>query len=868
MFWKIFKYLISILMEKTDNDSFISNLEEEFSENINMHGITKAKFIFAKQTLISFPPILIYYYQKRLDMLKHYIKFSLRNIMRNKIHSILNILGLSVGMACSILIFLFISYEMSYDIHINDHNSKYRLISDTSTRNGSVKTAFTPAPWAPEMKNSMSNIEEVTRIWRYREATYTESENNKYNENEFFWADNSVFEMFSIELVKGDLDSPLSKPRTIVINEETAKRYFANDDPIGKIITFAGEIDLEVTAVMGKLNGKSHFNPDFIATFITFANEWYTPIIDNWNIPLYYTYVKLSQNSKPQDIENSIPVFLYKHMDKEDADRYDVSLQAIREIHLTSGIENNISAAIDRKYIYIFGVLAFLILGIALINFMNLTTAKASQRVKEIGLKKVFGSKRSQLIFQFLGESTVLSFFGLFVALILIKLSIPILNDITGLTLSFQAINTTKYWGMLVLLGITVGISAGIYPSFILSSFKPVDVFIKNKNTNSGLNTKRVFLFLQFSATIFMLVATGIINNQFNYIQNKNLGFDKDNLVNISFNNDALMEKYELYKNAILRESEIESATATSHILGGAMYTSTYTVSGLTEEPKVIAAHRIEGDFDYIKTYGIEIIGGRGFSKEYSSDAENNFMISEYGMNQLGIENPEDILGKTIHYVNTANNVDRTGEIIGVFSDVNTKSLYQGISPMIIHMDPNRYHYLTVKIAPNSLAKGLEKLESKWNEFSDNSPFVFTIQDEFLTNQYKSEKLMGNLFVLFTGLSLFVSCLGLVGMTMLTADQKTKEIGIRKILGASNESIIWMLTKEFTKIIILANIIAWPVSYIFANDWLSNFSYKIEIDSFIFFESAIIVYLIALLIIVLQSIKVVMQNPTKALRCE
>lgn len=807
-------------------------------------------------------------------MFKNYLKIAVRNIVRYKGYSFINIAGLAIGLSCAVLILLYVQDELSYDRFHKNADRIYRVALDAAIGGQPVNSATTPVPMFSVLIEEYPEVLNATRIWDVDRVLIT-SENNRFYENRFMWADESFFEIFSFHLLRGDPKTALSQPNSIVITGETAQKYFGTEDPMGKILHCDNRVDYKVTGVMQNIPHNSHLQLDFLASIITREDSQSM----DWLSSRLFTYILLKEGSDPAVLEAKFPALVRKYAapqaeqalgisyDKIIASgaKYDFYLQPLSSIYLYSAAENDIAVTSDIKYVYIFSAIAVFILLIAGVNFMNLSTARSLTRAKEVGLRKVLGSIRWQLIRQFLSESVLLTMISLVFSAILIEVLLPLFNNLSGKELSTN-------WGsdiglILSLVGIAIftGLLAGVYPAFVLSAFRPVYVLKGSLRTGKRTSWLRgALVVFQFTISIGLLIGTGIVFKQLKYMQDKPLGFSKEQVVVLPIETETGRKNYATFREELMVHRGIIDVTASDSIPGHFTSDNTYQSPG-SKDGTLFHFHRGLGSHDYLDTFQIELISGRDFSREFSTDDSKACIINESAARQMGIE-PNRAVGKQLNEIASGPNGIFT--IIGVVKDFHFESLHKTIKPVLLRLSTHSYDYICVRIRPGNMKETLNFIKKKWQVFEPGYPYRYFFLDEDFGRLYQKEEQQGRIFVIFTILAIFIASLGLFCLASFSAEKSTREIGIRKVLGASVPGIVVMLSKEFTKWVLLANVIAWPLAYFVMNKWLQNFAYRTNIGIRTFILSGLLALVIALLTVSYQSIKAATANPVEALRYE
>jgi len=779
-------------------------------------------------------------------MLKNYLKIALRNILKHKGYSFINITGLAIGMTCTILILLWVQDELSFNMFHKNVNEIYRVNKEYQLATGKSYNPSTPYLLASEAKEKFPEIANATRLFRYG-GTVTYKKTN-FNEDRICITDPGFFQIFSFPFVKGDAARALSDPHSIIITEEMALKYFGMEEPVGRTLVLNNSKSFTVSGVIKNIPANSDIKYDFFIPSDSFIQE--SNRFTNWKNHFFSTFLLLQKDTGVEMIEKKLSGLIREHLPDE---KIGLKLQALDRLHLYSlnGIDEGI------RTVYLFSIIAFFILIIASINFMNLSTARSMKRSREIGLRKVVGAGRGQIIKQFFGESILMAVLASIITIFLVQLILPPFNNLSNKHLS---IDYSNFKLILQLLGIAVftGLLSGIYPALFLSSFKPVKVLKGTLYTCSKHSlSRKILVILQFSLSITLLICTGIIYSQLAYIKTMDMGYDKENVLYLRMNKEV-SKNYEAFKNNLLQNPNITSITRTSE-LPTTIWAVTRGVKWEGKESSEGAAFGLAAvDYDYLQTLKMEIAAGRGFSREFSTE-NPGVVVNEAAVRAMGMKSP---IGKQLYLGN------QDFKIIGVVKDFIFLPLTWEMEPMILNIDPNRYHYIILRIEENSTRIAINHLEKTYLKFAPGFPFEFSFLDEQFDRIYRDEHRTGQIFGYFTLLGIFISCMGLFGLASFLAEQRTREIGIRKVLGASVLGVVVLFLKEFSKWIALSNLIAWPAAYIAMNKWLQNFAYRtnIRIETFIF--SGLLALVIALSTVSYQSIKSANANPVEALKYE
>jgi putative ABC transport system permease protein len=800
-------------------------------------------------------------------MLKNYLKIALRNIIKYKGYSFINITGLAVGMACCILIFLYIQFEFGYDQFHKDADKIYRVAKDFHQKGepASCGTA-TPPTLAPVILNDFPGVEHAVRL--YKGKGVIKSGEKKFIEEGIFYADASFFNIFTFPFIKGNPETALKDPYSAVLTEETAKRYFNREDPLGKTISFKNSEDFKVTGVIKNVPINSHFKFDILFSFATledfYSNRSYNALKNWWNHS-YRTYIKISSDKPSLQLVDGIYNLSKRYVSDQEA-RFGFQqkffLQPLRDIYLKSNIEDEMGETGNIAYLYIFMVIAIFILIIACINFVNLATARSAQRAHEVGMRKVVGAVKTQLVRQFLVEALMVSFASLALAIFIVLFSLPLFNDLTGknLELYFGDFKVIFLWAAIPFIA---AILSGCYPAFFLSAFKPIDTLkgAFESHKKAALLRKGMVVF-QFAISIILIVGTLVVSKQLDFMRDRDPGFKKEQVMVLSLQGTKeSRQKYEILKNEFSRHSSVISASASSTVPGRLFSSLSVNPEGYSQE-ETKTMYTLETDYDFIKTLKIELSAGRYLSRDFKTDPENAFILNEAAVFNLGWGSPKNAIGKNFARGR------KKGKVIGVIKDFHFESLHKEISPLLLYFEPDNFEYLSLRIAPGNIFGTISFIENKWQKLLPGDPFNFFFLDDDFDRQYRAEEKVQNIFRSFTIIAIVIACLGLFGLAAFTTQQRFKEIGIRKVLGASAPGILLLLAKEFIKWVLLSNLIAWPIAYFAANKWLQNFAYRTDVGIWTFLFSALAALTIALLTVSYQAVKAAIINPMDVLKYE
>ncbi len=806
-------------------------------------------------------------------MFKSYLTIALRILRKQKIYSIINIVGLSVGMACAIFIFLWVMDELSFDRYNANAERIFRVIKHGKGGGKEYFTALSPSPLAQALKAEFPEILEATRI-SDDSPRFFRYQDKGFNESRVVFADENLFKVFTIPLLAGDPETALKKPRTMVITQSMAQKYFGDENPVGKTLQMDENTDVLITGVAEDIPQNSHFHFDFFGSFATFSEK----VTQEWLLPMLYTYVLLKDGVDPAVLDRK----LIRIIEKYYAPRYEatfgftyeedlasggfdrIHLQPITDIHLHSHMIYEIEPNSDSRFITVFSIIAIFILFIACINFMNLSTARSSIRAREVGMRKVLGSRPAQLIRQFLVESTLLSFFSLAIALALVEILLPLFNRIAAKDIDPALFSHWRILPATVGVILVVGFLAGIYPALFLTSFRPISI-LRGKLQAEVKNpfVRNALVLFQFSISIVLLVGTFVVYSQMQFVRNKQLGFDKENIVIIP-RAHVLAQSEEAFKKELIAHAGIQSASISSSYPGkGFAYLAYKQLDAPGDETYLVGTFIT--DHDFVRTFGLDIVEGRYFSTDPFRE-ESTVVLNETAVRLLKLKDP---VGQRIR--GPEKDQYKTLTVIGVIKDSHFHSLHQQIQPIgIRHLTAggSSTRFLSIRLNPGDVGRALGFLKDKWEEFVPERPFEYVFLDEDLDRLYKTDWRTGHLMTAFSILSIIIACLGLFGLVAFSAEQRTKEIGIRKVLGASSIRIVFAYSKEFTKWVILANAIAWPVAYYVMSKWLENFVYRTSIALWTFVLAAVLALLISLLTVTFQVVRAALANPVDSLRYE
>ncbi len=801
-------------------------------------------------------------------MLKNYLKIAVRNLRKHKGYSFINIFGLAVGMTCCWLILLYVQHELSYDRFHQDANRIFRIAWIT----GNPQTR-TPHPMAQALAKDFAEVESavsLSPIWApglTRQKFAFRYGEKRFEENEVFSADSTFFAVFSFPLVKGDPQTALRSPTSLVLTERMAKKYFGAEEPLGKVLTINNSVDLQVTGVMQDVPAASHMHFDFLISYVLLkmreTGSYYT-----WDDFGHYNYIKLAPTADPKSLEAKIPGWFltYNTWPADDiaelkSGQTAFRLQPITDIHLRSHLKWELEPNSDIAYVYLFSAIAVFVLFIACINFMNLATARSATRAKEVGIRKVLGALRQQLIGQFLGESILLSLTALLLSLAAVELLLPFFNSWSGANLAVSYRDNPRRILGIGGMALLVGIISGSYPAFFLSALQPVQTL---KDTmRFGVRSARfrqILVTTQFAISIALIASAGIVAAQLKFLKNQKLGFDKSQIAVVPIKTAAMRRNYEAVKTELLRHPNLVSITAVSNVPGGRFNQNEIFWQTAEDEQDV---SQVRVDYDFFKTLGIEIAQGRGFSQTLATDSASAFILNETAARLYAWDTA---VGKEITWLDDDN--VRRGQIIGVAKDFHFQSLHHNIEPLLFQVLPAGFNYFLIKMSGHDVAGTLAALEKKWKTFDPERAFEYSFLDADFAALYESEERMKTVVENFSSLAILIACLGLLGLASFMIQQRTKEIGVRKVLGASVSQIVVLLSRDFAQLVGIAFVVATPVAYLMMNSWLQSFAYRAAIEWQIFVWAGLFALIMACLTVSYQAAKAALANPIEALRYE
>ena len=865
----------SHLLEEIEGDLF-----EFYERTHKARGRWTAAFFYWYHVLHFLRPFALKSFNtnsNKRTMLRFNLIIAFRNLNKYRFYSMLNISGLAIGLATCIFITLFVLDELSYDKFHPDHERIYRVASDLKFNDNEFNFPVSPAPMAEAFPKDFPEIEKAGKMRRYGTALIKKGD-VYYKQNEVYYATQGLLDVFRFPVVYGTLENAISQPNTIVLSHSAARKVFGETDPVGETVQLDDWLTVKVAAVYQDLPRNSHFHPQVLISSIEHDRQ------DNgvWLSNNYYTYFKLNENNDEAGLEEKFETVYERYFGPQLQDMVGVSyddliaggsrvhyyLQPVGDIHLKSNLAIEIEANGSMDYVYIFGAIAAFILIIACINFMNLSTARAAVRAKEVGMRKVLGSVRGQLIGQFLTESVLFSFLAGLIALALVVALLPYFNNFTGKQVGYLLWDNLAVWGYLLLAILLIGVMAGLYPAFYLSRYQPTQVLKGSHLAGQKASWFRnILVVFQFATSLFLIVGSFTVYNQLKYTQTRDLGFDKERVVVLSnvanLQGKAQVLKQELMKNPAIRQASITYFYPLSDSRADSPF---MPKEGGTLESSV-SCQTWSVDFDYVKTFDMKIVQGRDFDRNMPSDS-TGILINETAARRFGLENP---VGQQIKIVGEGEfSIEGRQEwtILGVVKDFHFESLRNGVVPVLLYISKNSADYMALKVQSPNLSQTMAEVEEAWKQISPNIPFEYHFLDQSFEAKYRAESQLGAVFTIFSGLAVFIGCLGLFGLSAYTAERRKKELGIRKVLGASVFGLVKLLFSEFSVLLLVAIAVAVPLAWLAMEAWLNDFAYRMQLGAGSFILASLMVVLIGLLTVSIQSLKAAKSNPVNNLKYE
>ena len=806
-------------------------------------------------------------------MLKNYFKIAFRNLMKYKFISFINLFGLTIGLSCCLLILTYILNEISYDKFQPYANRTFRISRSFHNDQGVESlhlSAIAPAFGEP-LKNEFPEIEKMTRLLSNGNTAFVYGD-KKFFESKVYFADENLPAIFKMDVVKGNAKKALEDPYSIMISEDIAKKYFGGEDPMDKLVKLDNTLPCKVSGVFKSFPSNTHLHPDILISFNTLKDS---AVYGEQNLKTsfgnnsFYTYIVLPINYNAENLQLRMPAFIdkYYHFPKEPAGfkgskMTHLYLHKLTDIHLKSHLDDEIEANGDIKRVYIFSIIGLFILLIACINYMNLSTARSVLRAKEIGIRKTVGAERKEIIAQFLSESVLVTLIAIVLAFALTCISLPLLNKLSELDMSISVLYKWYIIIPLLLSPFVIGILSGLYPALFMSAFQPVKVLKGMLKVGGNISMRKALVVVQFAISIILIISTAIVFQQLQFMQKKSLGLDKDYIITMN-NTPAFGNRFESFRNELMQNPAVKNVARSSRIPSGRLLDANNvalpagdSVKALQIDLKMLAV-----DYNFIPVFGMQMLAGRNYSNDYQTDS-SGYVINETAVGMLGWKTPAEAINKEIIYGG-----DR-GKIIGVVKDFHFESLHQKIVPILFYSNANRLNRISVKLSGTNISSALANVESVWKKYLPDVPYDYSFLDTKFEKLYEAEKKQGAIFTIFACIAIFIACLGLFGLSAFAITQRVKEIGIRKVLGASVTNIVTLLSTDFLKLVGIAAVIAFPLAWYAMNTWLQDFAYRINIPWWVFLLAGIIAAVIAFATISLQAFKAAVSNPVKSLRTE
>jgi len=803
-------------------------------------------------------------------MIKNYILLTLRKIMHNRSYSLINIIGLAIGLASFIIIMLYVYDEYSYDRYHSKHNRIYRITSELRNDGVGEKSSSQPFPLGETLYNDYPEyIENYVRFFNLQKSMFTVAyEDRVFNETRFFYTDTSVFSIFDFKLIKGDKHKVLKEPFSMVITQSAAKKYFGNENPIGKILKVDNEFEYEVTGIVQDVPAQSHFKFDFLASFSSlkflFRND---RVMKGWIWNPCWTYVLLKKDANSDDLKQNLHEFALKYFPKGEKSDYKLFLQPLTDIHLRSNLDYEIEKNDREEYVIILMIIAVLILSIASINFINLATAGTANRATEIGIKKIVGGTRKLLIGQFLVESLIITFISLLIAVSIVELSLPAFSEISGKIVSTDFRFRFDTIMGLVGLGILTAVISGIYPALYMSGLEPLRLLRGIIRQNKGAKkVRKVLVLIQFTIAIALIIVSIGIFKQLKFLHTKDLGFKNREIIILNSEFSNLARKFADFKKELLKDTLIKHVTGMDYIIGQSHNTHFFVPENYPENELQFYPSLYVRD-DFVKTFDINIVAGTDFT-DNEKNAGKEVLVNEEMVKYLNYDNNDSILGKIFR------TVQGKAKVCGVISNINVSSLHTKVEPFIISIyaseraRTNQTRFIAIQVNDKYIAESLKYIEQLWDKYEPDRPFEYLLLKNELDKHYKGENILADLAGIFTILSIIIASIGIWSLTAYITETRTKEIGIRKVLGASVWNIVKLINSEFAGIFVLANLIAWPLAYYALRLWIDNFAYRTEISFWIFIVALLLALFNTVLTISHKSIVAASKNPVDALKYE
>ena len=806
-------------------------------------------------------------------MLRNYLTLALRNLRKRKGYAIINVFGLAVGLACCVLIWLFVQDERSFDRQHPDAERLYRITNAIAASDDVLDVAITPAIYGPTLAEAYPEVEAFTRFHPGLGALLIErgAQRDFENTQRFAYADANFFDFFAFPLAQGDAATALAEPLTVVLTPSIARKYFGDEDPMGQTLRANGVTDFRVTGVLAEEPTRTHFQFDALFSFASLHHidgQYYGAdgvFFTSWHLAATHSYLRLAPGANPDAFAAKFPAFIAAHLPEQFHSRYRPALQAVPDIHLRSTVQFDVANIGSAAFVYLFAAIGGFILLLACINFMNLATARSAERAREVGVRKALGARRGQLIRQFLSESVLMAGLAVVFAFALMQMVLPWFNELTGKAWTLADLVTPAVWGSLLAVALGVGVLAGSYPALILSRFNAVRVLkgtFARRSHHGGL--RRGLVVLQFTISMALLAGTGIVYQQLDYLRSADLGFDQEHVVTVSLPDEAVQAQYETIKAAFRQSPNVVSVAAASSLPGMGLSKHDVRPEGIPDDERWLMGPYLV-DFDFIETLDLDLVEGRAFSPDFSTDSTAAYILNEAAVERLGWTG--SAVGREFTWANPRSGGE-AGQVIGVVKNFHFQGLQTAVEPAMLRVSPEWFGLLAVRVRPHDLPETLAFLEAQWDALVPQYPFSHAFLDENFSQQYATEERLGDLATTFTLLALLIACLGLFGLASYTAEQRTKEIGVRKVLGASVGNLVGLLTREFVLLVGVGFVLATPIAYVGLSHWLDGFAYRIDLGLAVFLLAGVLALAIAFGTVAYQALRAALANPVEALRYE
>ncbi len=800
-------------------------------------------------------------------MIRNYLKIAWRNFARHKGFTFINIAGLSIGLACSILLTLYVKDELSYDRSHAHADRIYRLNRTFISKDGtpSLKLGHVAPPFGPLVKGDFPEVKEVVRM--FETSVLVRYKEHLFKEDHLFAAEPSVFNVFSVNVLKGNPAEALKNPFSIMFSKTVAEKYFGSDDPIGKTVRLDNQLDYLVTGVFESFPVQSSLHPEILVSFSTLEDDRVygaENLRTNWSNNAFSTFVLLQENHDAEKLTKAFPAFLNRHIGPKSSEGSVLSLTRLTDIHLKSHLDSEIEANGDIQYVYLFSAIAAIILVIACINYMNLSTARAARRAREVGMRKAVGAMKTQLIGQFLSESFLVVGVSLLLSIVLLALAIPFVNSLAGKQLSMATLTEPFFVATVIAITVFTSLAAGFYPAFVITSYEPVSALKGsiNRSLKSG-NLRHVLVVTQFTIAVALIICTAVVFSQVSFIRNFKLGLSKDQVM-VFRAPDIDSTGYETLRQEFMKDPAVLNVGRSSRIPSGNLLDSweAYVTKNGQMATTDVTIKSLQVDEEFVPLYKIKMAAGRSFSKDFPTDKGGSFILNETAVRLLGWQDPARAVGEKFAYGQLR------GNIIGVARDFNFESLHKQIPPVVLFMNGENLRWLSVEVSGKDASRAINHISSVWKARFPDQPFGFGFLDQRFGHLYEKEHTQKLLFGCFAGLAIFISCLGLFGLSVFVAELRIKEVGVRKVLGASVVSLVSLLSSDFMKLVLIAILIASPLAWYIMDWWLKDFAYKTPIHWWIFLVSGSLALMIAFVTVSFQSIRAALINPVISLKSE